>query len=572
MCLNVVNRCKICYSQKKEAVDLTSNSVFVEPQNLHDICSEIYAKRINPFCVDISDNLILAYLYDRYCELESKDDTFAKLKERAVKAQDDKEYRRACTSIKKWYSNHYELSEDGELKSSNRRRGEDRRITKKRAEEGNYCFDEPVSNSLFNKYLINEQPSGSTDTFDFILHCAVAFTLTPKSLNDILKKYGYHGLNIRNIHHVAIYSVLSEATVNPPIGNPFEAVKELYYTAIKSIDEKCSEVDTEKSASIDILMRGSKTTTTMRQAVMGNDYTKNLPHEKALELIIRDSDFFNMFHNRLLAEHRQMATLFKELYWNDGLRKKYALPEFLMNYCKSFTKDHVSENMFGRVSGDKQHPTREFMIVLWMYSYCFLFLPNVPVPDRIRTKPAFEKSCDEKNLNVVKFLSTPMMQTHKDVSVESNVTIDAERALPLNGFGHARVGASFDGAEMVAFLNQKLSGYSWRSLDGHYEFDRVILALRDFELRERQSGEFILMYGKMTKCEVRRYKLPEIDGVPAPLVFLHMFMQTLKNAAVKNKADSETIEQESASEVKEESEKEENLVYLPLGCKLFEVI
>lgn len=97
-----------------------------------------------------------------------------------------------------------------------------------------------------------------------------------------------------------------------------------------------------------------------------------------------NTEFYNLRHRRLLAEHKRLVNLFSSLYihrWNwEENDKKYSLYKFLAAFCKVFEDRRLSDHIYWYVVKRGCHPTREFMIVLWIYAYCFLFCPEVSTP------------------------------------------------------------------------------------------------------------------------------------------------------------------------------------------------
>lgn len=509
---------------------------------------------------------------------------------KAYKKTCEKVYEKAYRKLVNWYHDKYPTSKEDSS-------GIDRKITLENIENGTYNFAKPLTSAPFRKYLIKGNPLRGNDARSFILHTAVAFLLSPEQLDHLLVTFGFHPLHVRNIHDMAIYVVLRDATKvwtseERRELNPFREVRVVYEAARMQLiqtqsveprepseeegDECSQEVkdiykDARKLLNRTRVAESRELSKEEQDAFLSNStrivqqyiHSQNLARENLLPYVGSHTEFYNLRHRRLLAEHKKLVSLFSELYMRgdwEGDEPKYSLYEFITAYCKEFERKRFHHHIYGEiVREDKRHPTRELMIVLWIYAYSFLFCPKVVVPcdfgkiapfkeiDRnlgIQPEYPFVDFYDKNlnQLNVLKYLSDAMYDGREGTnSLGRN----------YDGWGAE---ATFSGKELVAFINGRLQSYSWRSLDGKNAFDRTVLSLSPLQATVSRDN---------TSCKIQDafYGGEQIDDakdmsvgdVPGSLVMIFKFLQEMK--AIGNQFTTDL-----------------NDVRMPLPCSMYELI
>lgn len=543
------------------------------------------------------DNELFEYLYDAYCKLDGQDHNFYSVRDEAMekaekyceqngfercftKANDKiksvnaktcrkfytgtckKTYKKTCEKVYEeayrklthWYKNKYPA-----LEAENS--GIDRKVTLENIEEGTYSFDEPLTSAPFRNYLIKGTLFRNSDARSFILHTAVAFLLSPEQLDHLLVAFGFHPLHVRHIHDMAIYTVLQDAAQNwtpeeRRWRNPFQAVREVYEAArLLLIQDQAAELrelsEDERTAF------QSNSTRVVQQYILKQE----LSRENLLAYVGRHTEFYNLRHRRLLTEHKRLVNLFSELYvrgaW-DGDEPEYSFYEFLTAYCKEFEYKRFNEQIYGYVAKCGRHPTREFMIVLWIYAYSFLFCPEVAVLRDYREIIPFEKM--NKSLKMPE--ESPFADYYNNDSMLLSVLeylSDAlyDRRRETNSLGKDydgwRDSVSFSGIELVAFINGKLRSYSWHPLDSKNAFDRTVLSLGPLRITVNRDMNCEIQDAFYGNERIEGARNMNVDNVPGPLVIIFKLLQEIKAIGNQFITDSDKVR-------------------MPLSCNMYELI
>lgn len=501
------------------------------------------------------ENILFRYLYDAYCKLERPDDSFEAVVADAKLASDSssEKYVAARKTLVRWYADRYrphdkkkagqefEEQEPTDLNTSKKKKtnqGIAREVFRRNIEEGIYRFDEPVDPKLFEVYLndfpINQHPFQTTDARSFILHTAVAFLLSPDQLNRVLVTFGFHPLHVRHIHDMAIYVILQDATQNWTLGerrerDPFQEVWKVYEDArlllIQAQTAEPRELLEGEQAAFQ-----SDSTREVQQYILG----QKLSRENLLAFVGSHTEFYNLRYRRLLVEHKWLVDLFSTLYIHGGSweesDKKYNLYAFLSSNCREFNKKDFNRRIYGEIVKYQKHPKRELMIILWIYAYCFLFCPEVSTPCDFSEVIPFKHM--KRKLGIpLEDLEYPFLD-YFDRKLEHLRVLEylsdvSDRASPLNGFYDGMtVYRIFSGSELVAFINKKLTDYTWCQLDGRNAFDYIILNLSPLKITMSEGGDFqSAFYGDEPIDNVRRMN---VDNVPSPLVMIFNLLQEIK--------------------------------------------
>ena len=430
--------------------------------------------------------------------------------------------------------------------------------------EADYRFDEPMTRSVLEKYLLRGEGLRTADFRDFILHMAVAFRLTPETLDKLLMAYGFHRLHVKNVHHMAIYAVLRELETGslPPDTDAFAAVKECFEKARKLLKDTSGQPGSARSAGAD---------PTYSTRFMENELSaqRDLTRARVLEYIAKNPELYGMRHVRLLAEHKRLAYLFGELYdphradWTregDTTASVYCFYRFLNEFCKKTERKHFNEQIFNWIQREGRHPTRELMIALWTYAFCFLFTPVIDVrrpdggtpwcdaktvPFSARTQAAEEETpfadyqdrTQEGGFRVLDYLRCSAENGAEDKGDKAGILKEEGSEAPApaekpsarkdtDGSVYGTVlsmdyapakGRGFSGEQLLAFINGKLQSYSWRSLDKRDPFDAIVQALGPLEYGNGRDGTPCWFFdGQRLKLPAG---LPKTD-VPAPLALI----------------------------------------------------
>lgn len=487
------------------------------------------------------ENLLFQYLYDAYCKMERPEDSFQAVVAGAKSADSNgsDQYIAARQALVNWYAARYRPQDKRadldarEPKKTNR--GIQRVVLQRNMEEGTYQFDEPVQPELFEVYLndfpMNGSPFQTEDARSFILHTAVAFLLSPEQLDHLLVNFGFHPLHVRHIHDMAIYVVLQDAAQNWTMEerrtrSPFQEVWEVYEAArlllIRAQTAEPRTLSRDEQAAFE-----SNSTRVVQRYILG----QKLSRESLLAYVGSHSEFYNLRYRRLLAEHKRLADLFSKLYihggnWEDS-EKQYSLYELLSSNCRRFPMKDFNRRIYGEIVKNQKHPKRELMVLLWMYAYCFLFCPEVSTPCDFSRITPFTKIKRELGLPLEYPFAEYFDKKFHCLRVLEYLSDRGDRASPLNGFYDGlTLRSTFSGSELIAFINKKLSDYTWHRLDGRNAFDCNILNLSPLELTLNHDGN--IQSASYRGEPIDNAEERNVDNVPVPLVMIFSLFQAIK--------------------------------------------
>lgn len=387
-------------------------------------------------------------------------------------------------------------------------------------EDSEYKFDDLYNQKTFCAYL---QEGGRGSNFcQFILHVSVAFLLYPDEINVLLNTYGYLPLHAKNIHHIAIYTVLQEHRLDPQKEtNPFREIRAYY-------EEAYAEIGFSDEESM-----GSWDQTQYSTRVIWNQLEKidSLSKEQFMAFIEKNRNFLNQRHNRLLREHKTMSEIFAFLYdelvdfekldHQTGWESSYSLYHFMCEFCKPLEHRRFNDNLYGQIEKKEKHPTRELMIVLWMYSFSFLYRPDIFITVN---GSKFPKSGHywhgERWFNVSHYLSDKNGPLSEFCDEPSN--FDQTSGI---------VRQMFDGNDLVNFINKKLSDYSWGVLNSKRRFDACILNLSRIQIQLKEDGECKAAKFREKDGSVSAFtdeKAWSVDNVPVSLALIVNLLRNVK--------------------------------------------
>ena len=487
-----------------------------------------------------ADNLLFRSLYDGLCRISGEKRGFSDLIREAQNAEaggkngetDQRVYGRAFRKLWNWYDSRYGGAEGQEKKKN----GIDRRV--KDAENGQEDlarFRTPFSYRSFLNYVRNGNPIVGADGCSFLLHTAVAFLLPPDAVDALLTFYGFMPLHIKNLFHVAIYVVLSsrQNDLHNPT-DPFSEIEQCYLEELALVNREVDDASVPLDGETAAFASGS--TRVIQQYVSRYEISK----ASMLSFIERHGPVFRRRHSRLIAEHKYLVDLFSELYMRKDIDELcdrndeagYTLYSFLREFCRSekTNRDTFRNEIYWKVIKQGYQPTREFMILLWLFAFSFLFFPTV-------NEETWEGSV--KNYAAVLPFETGDAYVFKPYAAEGRFHVlrylsnEENRSAPLNGFFAAGEDAgisSFYGGDLISFLNQKLEDYSWRPLDARSPFDSIIKCFGnlDFEMELDEAGQRLLSVSYNGR-DLDPRELPAVENVPYLLVLATELLKAVKS-------------------------------------------
>ncbi len=464
----------------------------------------------------LKDNRLFRMLYDAYCKRNGIERNY----DDVIRSGD---YWDACEQLFSWYEHRY--AEFFHMESGTK--GQKRSVTRNTTE---YTFDLLYCDDRqFKNYLLTGIPqSGNQDLFAFVLHTAVAFLVSPRELDVVLQELGFHPLHVKNIHHLAICYVLlsrENQALNDDY-NPFAEVKELYFQAVEILAKESMEAAEGYSF-------GGQETRLIRKDLFLN---KTLCNENFEQLIRRNKEMLNMRHSKILQDFHKLISVFLYVFDAPLSETEDQEPEALSEYgysfyafVEQFCKDGLSrkkyrEQVTGMIDRKGKHPTRNVLILLWLFAYCFSISPCLP--GIYMEKLAFNRIWKQLQKWDTKWAEDAKKHYHSNYF---------DIYAFLMGSDRPTVSCDFKGADVIAAINNKLSNdYGWGILNSRLPFDYYILKLEKLVVRKDNTREHITV-----EYDGQRFVIPdeEKDNVPLPLIVIRRMFAQLKDEMAEKSGD-----------------------------------
>lgn len=457
---------------------------------------------------DPACNILFGMLYNAYCRRNGIDKEFS----------DVADHHDACTELYGWYARRY----GEELKLPKGSKGQKRGDGK---DEQSYTFDRRYCDDRqFRNYLETSLPQhGSQDLLAFVMHMAVAFLVPLQELDEVLQKLGFHPLHVKNIHHLAIAYVLLMAdagTVDPDF-NPFAQVKTLYFKALQILEDPDAPAGNAYSYA-DLETRMIRNMLLLR---------KGLATQNFEALVARNRTELNMRHSMILSDFHRLSAVFIHIFDSEAAPESFEMPEeaysfyrFVIRFCheetkkkteeppKPLTRKKFREQLTSMIDLQQKHPTRNVLILLWLYTYCFAFLPGIYID-----KTAFNRITRQlKRFDPAWADQAKACYMDDLFDVYGFITGEPERDVPR----------LFRGYDFFVFINGKLQlRYGWGPLNDNLPFDHYICQLKDLNIRLDPVGCCSgAVYGESTLTDLAE----DVDNVPFPLVAVTQILEHLK--------------------------------------------
>ena len=483
-------------------------------QSITDLAQSWYRSSHADCSTDASGNRLFAMLYNTHCRRNGISGTFGTL-------SGDADHYKACMELYSWYAHRYGTV----LKMDKGSQGQKRLVGFR---SGEYTFNLLYSDDRqFKNYLLTGLPqSGSQDLLAFVLHTAVAFLVPLEELDAVLQRLGFHPLHVKNIHHLAIAYVLLMAENNQidDTFNPFAEVERLYSLAHEILETPVSTEETAYSFA-------NQQTSVIREMLLQN---KQLYSQNFEVLISHNRAELNMRHSMILADFHKLSAVFThifdtsedELFLDEDFESAYSFYRFVTRFCReNLSRKKYREELTSMIDRKQKHPTRNVLILLWLYAYCFSFLPGVlisPVTFRRITKQ--------------------LRKTHPDWADDAK-NYYRDDLFDVYGFivgqPNRFVPQIFRGSDFISYLNEKLLlRYGWGALNSKLPFDSYIQKLEPLVLQIAPS----FTANRCSSAEYDRNRLEglarDVDNVPYPLVAVTQIFSCLADLHAAKAAQS----------------------------------
>jgi len=457
---------------------------------------------------DLSRNKLFQMLYNAYCRRNGMDTQYSSLAD----------HHKACGELYRWYDNRYRA----ELKMPTGSQGQKRVAG---LMEDDYTFDRLYCDDRqFKNYLLAPLPqSGNQDLLAFVLHTAVAFLVPLEELDEVLQDLGFHPLHVKNIHHLSIAYVLllMENQTADDQCNPFSEVRRLYFKALAILEES-DEMEQESYSYAD------QETRMIRSILLQG---RRLASENFEALVARNRGELNMRHSRILSDFHRLSAVFIHIFDSSSQPEAFDFPEeaysfyrFVVKLCKEkLSRKKFREQLTSMIDLNAKHPTRNVLILLWLYTYCFAFLPGVYISETTHRRITKQlKKTDPQWADAAKAFYQDEM-----FDVYGFITNQPQRSIPQ----------VFRGSDFFTFINEKLLlQYGWGPLNDKLPFDHYIYELKNLTIRMSLDG---LCSGAAYGSRPLSAVAADVDNVPFPLAAITQIYDCLallhRQKAAQNK-------------------------------------
>lgn len=509
---------KMCLIRKTCRKDALPMDRGLDQSLLEELVSQWYRNDPSVRGSRCEENRLFEMLYRAYCRRVGSTVTFQSVAEQGT-------YSQVCSKMFSWYRSRY--ANDFKMRSAKNKRGQKREAIP--CKDG-YTFDLLYCDARqFKTHLLSVRPQAhGQEQLSFVLHTAVAFMVPPAELDEVLQYLGFHPLHVKNLHHLAIYTVLFTANnkAEADTRNPFECVKSLYFRACEIL-RQTDRAQTDGSYSF----YGQKTLQ-IRKSLFDDG---RLTEQSFENIVTVNGAEINARHSLILNDFHKLASVFATVFDTNepiqnvtrGNEAYYSFYAFVFRYCN----DHLSRKKFRElltcmIDNLKKHPTRSVLILLWLYAFCFSFTPGVWVEPT-----AFRK--------IVRQLGKYNAEWPKAAEACydcGNAVFHIGRFL-CNGQAEA-FPRRFVGSDFIAYINEKLLlRYGLGQLNAKLPFDHCILRLGELDIT--------LCDDEADRCReifCGKRRLAEsyacADGVPVPLAVITELLDQWKKIAEKEAAEA----------------------------------
>ena len=249
-----------------------------------------------------------------------------------------------------------------------------------------------------------------------------------------------------------------------------------------------------------------------------------------------------MIHKQLIDDHHMLASVFT-IVNNPGSTKRgdmryrkyveqytlqYSLYKFINQFCQEKSQREFEKSLFTYIDTEKKHPTREVMILLWIYAYCY------SAPDVLYEADHSSISRIEKRLKTYNHQRANDVRKYFETDVSTKYLSDSLPALfDVAGFifdgkkpDYGQSGC-FNGAALLALLNEILtSRYEWDRLNKKRPFDYYIISILE---KLRIEHESCSSRCKTAKIFYNGYEVQDncekSNLVPLPLYVIYAILE-----------------------------------------------
>jgi hypothetical protein len=243
------------------------------------------------------------------------------------------------------------------------------------------------------------------------------------------------------------------------------------------------------------------------------------------QIVAANRQALNTRHSLILRDFQRLAAVYLDVFRDYSPEiGQFSVYHMVNRFCKSISEKKFREQTGNMIDNYQKHPTRQMVILMWLYDYCFSFVRGVPMSNE-----AFR--------NVCKRLAKYDPQWAEDAK-----RYYVRCVFDVHGFIHGRKGRQtpdvFSGTDFVAWMNEVLyKRYGWGPLNQRLPFDYYVTRLAKLEIRYEDG------YHKKTcrRIVCDGVTLPPedkgIEAVPHPLYVIWELLEGLREVMAEKEEE-----------------------------------
>lgn len=418
--------------------------------------------------------------------------------DRAYREYTGKEGEYTCSELYGFYVKGYGGKDNGK---------DDGRGLKRTPQKSSFSFVKPYKSATFTAYYLgNDIPTAM-----FLKSISVSLRLTHTEADALLKAYGYLPFYSKNVFDLAIYSVLM-MNEDPFIRqsrsiDSFKMIEDRYSSAIRIIEAETER--SELSELSDITTEPIHTSQFLRDAA-DNSFLRD--EHRFLAFVRQNAKYFSIRHGTIVREHEGLIRALNGLYGGDfdgdgisgnslsGYSLRSLIEKFVDYKGTHYNRDVISLAQKGDSNGF-YIPTRELMILMWLYAETFVYNKDMTrfVPCTKRCEREIKQAIVASDEKERKRLCKSFFDNHA-FNVREYLFPDYTSTV-----------LTWNGESARQRINTHLSSLGWGVISDNNKFDRVIARLLSFSINA--SG--VVLYSGRTDT-ILPFEFKDIP-VPRPL-------------------------------------------------------
>ena len=273
---------------------------------------------------------------------------------------------------------------------------------------------------------------------------------------------------------------------------------------------------------MDVYTYDNKETREIREWVFTN---RGLSKQNFIKIVQRNKTALNMRHSLIMDDFHKLSSVYSAILTDPEYASySYSFYNFFNGFCTEVSPKKFREYMRTTIDKDTEsqikHPTRQIMILLWLYDFCFSFTRGVEM-----IPAEFEK--------IQALLNKYHPEWARDAeNYYSGGIFDAYGF--INGYPGREIEVTFDGSHFISLINKKLvDRYSWGTLNPQLPFDYYILQLYKLYISHGKEYTFENCGNILWDSKLLAKSYTGTQNVPRSLVVISDLMEDVKTIIIE---------------------------------------